>query len=217
MKSDAQIRTDLIAELTWDPSVDEGRVGVAVNGGVATLSGTVPNYMQKWAAERAARRVAGLRGLAIDLEVELAPGHKRTDAEIADAAVKALDWNTVVPRNAIRVEVEDGWVTLAGSVDWSYQMRAAEHAVQPLAGVRGISNEITIATRVDSARIREQIAAAFARRAQRDASHLAIDVDGSTVTLRGAVESLAEHDAAIGTAGAAPGVGRVIDRIEIAA
>ena len=180
MKSDAQIRTDLIAELTWDPSVDEGRVGVAVNGGVATLSGTVPNYMQKWAAERAARRVAGLRGLAIDLEVDLGPGHKRTDAEIAEAAVKALDWNTVVPRNAIRVEVEDGWVTLGGSVDWNYQSRAAEHAVQPLAGVRGISNEIAIVTHVDSARIREQIAAAFARRAQRDAAHLKIDVEGNT-------------------------------------
>ena len=219
MKSDDQIRCDVIAELAWDPAVtDERRVGVAVKDGVVTLTGTMPSYMQKWSVERAARRVAGVRGLALELHVAIEPGLKRTDAEIAEAAVSALQWNTVLPPDRVRVEVEDGWVTLAGSVDLSFQSRAAQRAVQPLLGVRGVTNKLEVSTRVDAPKIKEQISAAFARRAQRDARHLAIDVDeAGIVTLRGSLDSMGEHDAAIGTAWAAPGVSRVIDRIEVAA
>lgn len=217
MKPDLQIKDDVAAELAWDPAVDADRVGVAVKDGIVTLSGTLPTYMQKWAVERAVRRVAGVRGIALDLDVSLAPGHKRNDTDIAQAAVQALGWHTAVPPGSVRVEVEDGWVTLSGEVEWLYQSRAAERAVEPLVGVRGVTNEITMRASVDSQRIRDQIMAAFTRHAHREAARIAIHVNRGIVTLDGKVDSLAEHDAAIGTATAAPGVSRVIDRLAIGA
>ncbi|WP_332814370.1 BON domain-containing protein [Ramlibacter sp.] len=217
MKADAQIKEDVAVELAWDPAVDSGRVGVAVKDGVVTVSGTLPTYMQKWAVERAVRRVAGVRGIALDLEVSLAPGHKRNDTELAQAAIQSLGWHTFVPPGSVRVEVEDGWVTLSGEVEWLYQSRAAERAVEPLAGVRGVTNEITVRTSADSQRIRDQIMAAFTRHAHREASRISIEVDGGIVTLKGRVDSLAEHDAAIGTATAAPGVSKVVDRLGVGA
>jgi osmotically-inducible protein OsmY len=217
MKTDLQLKSDVTAELMWDPAVNPANVGVAVKDGIVTLSGTVDTYLQKHAVERAARRVSGVRGLAIDLEVRLAPGHRRTDAEIVQAALHALRWHSVVPDDRVKVEVEDGWVTLRGHLDFGYQSASAEQAVRPLIGVRGVTNEIRLVQHASAQQMRADIAAALTRHAQREASHIAIDVDGGVVTLRGKVGSLPEHDAVIGTAHSAKGVTGVIDRIEVEA
>jgi osmotically-inducible protein OsmY len=215
MKSDLQIKSDVTAELVWDPAVNSTSVGVAVKDGIVTLSGSVDTYMQKHAVERAVRRVSGVRGIAVDLEVRLSPGHKRTDAEIAEAALHALRWHSLVPEDRIKVEVEDGWVTLRGELEWAYQAASAEQTVRPLVGVRGIRNEIRIVQHASAQQIRSEITSALTRHAQREAGRIAIDVESGVVTLHGQVDSLAEHDAAMGTAVAAMGVTRVIDRLEV--
>jgi osmotically-inducible protein OsmY len=217
MKSDMQIKSDVTAELLWDAAVNSTNVGVAVKDGIVTLGGTVDTFLQKHAVERAARRVGGVRGIAVDLEVRLAPGHKRTDAEIAQAVLHTLRWHSLVPDDKVKVEVENGWVTLTGEVDWRYQLMSAEHCVRPLIGVRGVTNEVRLKQHADPQHIHAGIAAALTRHAEREADHIAIEVDGGVVTLRGKVDSLAEHDAVIGTAIAAKGVARVIDRLDVAA
>jgi len=214
-KSDQQLKSDLTAEFAWDPAVDSTQISVAVKDGIATLSGQVDTLIQKHAVERAARRVSGVRGIALDLEVRLAPGHVRNDSDIAAAALDALRWHSLVPDDKVEVEVEDGWVTLAGELDWGYQSASAEHCVRPLTGVKGVSNQIRLKQQANPAELRADIEGAFARHAQREARHIAIDVDGSVVTLRGEVGTLAERDAAVGTAYAAKGVTRVIDRLEV--
>ena len=216
MKDDAQLRSDVQAELAWDPGVNAQHIAVAVRDGVVTLSGTVDTCLQKRAAELAVRRVSGARGLAIDLQVQLPPEHRRSDADVAQAALHALDWHSLVPEDSVQVRVQDGWVTLTGEVDWSYQSASAEQCIQPLMGVCGVTNAIRLRRRAEPEQLRDEIAAAFARRAQRDASHIDIEVDGSVVTLSGKVHSLAEHHAAIGTALAAKGVTRVVDRLQVA-
>lgn len=215
MKSDLQIKSDVTAELVWDPAVNSTNVGVAVKDGIVTLSGTVDTYMQKHAVERAVRRVSGVRGIAVDLEVRLTPGHRRTDSEIAQAALHALRWHSLVPDERVKVEVDDGWVTLSGELDWAYQSASAESAVRPLVGVRGVSNEIHLVQHANADRIRRDITEALTRHAQREAGRIAIDVESGVVTLHGQVDSLAEHDAVMGTAFAAKGVTRVVDQLEV--
>ncbi|RYY91202.1 MAG: BON domain-containing protein, partial [Comamonadaceae bacterium] len=149
MKTDQQLKNDVQAELAWDPAVDERKLGVGVADGVVTLSGVVDTYRQKTAAAVAVRRVAGVRGIAMDIEVRLAPDHRRGDAEIAAAASHALRWNAAVPQDHVTVEVDDGWVTLTGEAEWPYQAAAAEHCVAALLGVRGVSNLVTLRRRVD--------------------------------------------------------------------
>ena len=215
MKTDAQLKDDVTAELLWDAAVNAAQVGVAVKEGVVTLSGQVDSYVQKHAIENAVRRVAGVRGIALDLEVKLAPGHERTDTRIAQAVLHALGWHSLVPAHQIQVKVDDGWVTLSGQVDWPYQSACAEQAVQPLVGVRGLTNRIAIKQQASPSEIRGQITEALTRHAQREARHIEIHVEGSVVTLRGKVDSLAEHDAALGTAQAAKGVTRVVDCLRV--
>jgi osmotically-inducible protein OsmY len=217
MKTDQQLKTDVTAELLWDSAVNAANVGVAVKNGIVTLAGQVDTYLQKHAVERAIRRVSGVRGIALDLEVKLAPPHERTDADVAEAALHALAWHSFVPEDKVKVVVEDGWVTLTGEVDWAYQSASAEQCIHPLVGVKGVTNQIRLKQRANPADLRADIITALGRHAEREARHLSIEVDGSVVTLRGIVDSLGEHDAAIGTATAAKGVTRVIDRIEVAA
>jgi osmotically-inducible protein OsmY len=215
MKTDVQIKSDVVAELAWEPSVDATRIGVAVKDGVVTLGGEVETFLQKHAVERAVRRIGGIRGIAVDLHVRLSPAGKRTDAEIAEAAVHALAWHSLVPEDRVKVEVEDGWVTLTGEVDWGYQSASAEQSVRPLIGVCGVSNQIRLKQRASPADIRTGIEAALVRHAQREARHIGVDVDGGVVTLRGEVESMAEREAVKGIASTAKGVIRVIDRLEV--
>ena len=217
MKTDLQIKSDVTAELVWDPAVDATNVGVAVKEGIVTLSGMVDTYLQKHAVERATRRVAGVRGIAVDLQVKLAPGHQRTDTDIAQAALHALRWHSLVPDDKVKVEVEDGWVTLSGELDWGYQAASAEQCIRPLVGVTGISNQIHLKQRANPAQMQQDIVAALQRHAQREGKHIDVEVDGSVVTLSGRVDSIAEHDAALGTAYAAKGVTRIVDRLQVGA
>ena len=217
MKTDTELKNDVAAELAWDPSVNPTGIGVAVRNGIVTLSGVVDNYLQKFAAEAALRRVAGVRGIAIDLDVQLAARPTPTDAEIAQAAVNALRWHAEVPADAVKVEVEDGRVLLTGEVDWAFQMASAEQCIRPLRGVKSIANRITIKPRANAADIAQQISSALVRHAQREASHIAVDVNGGVVTLRGKVDSLREREAVVGTAYCAKGVSNVVDHLQVAA
>lgn len=215
MKTDQQLKSDVVAELAWTPAVNATNIGIAVKNGIVTVSGEVDTYLQKHAVERAVRMVSGVRGIAVDVEVRLAPGDRRGDAQVAEAAVHALRWHSLVPDDKVKVEVEDGWVTLSGEVDWGYQSASAEQAIRPLIGVRGVSNQIRLKQHVNPADIRVDIESALTRHAQREARHIAVSVDSGVVTLRGQVGSMSEHDAVLGTAHAAKGVTRVIDQLEV--
>ena len=216
MKIDSQLKSDVLSEIAWEPTVHSDSIGVTVKEGVVTLTGHLKSLAEKHAVERAARRVAGVRALAVELDVTPAAEHKRSDSEIAKTVLTALRWHSWVPEERIRVEVEDGWVTLGGEVDWRYQATSAEQCIRPLVGVRGLTNNIGIKPRVSGKDISEEITAALTRHAQREASHIAIQVEGGVVTLQGKVDSLPEHDAALGVAWATRGVSRVVDKMEIA-
>lgn len=218
MKPDTLLKADVNAELAWDPSVGNAAgIGIAVKDGVVTLSGEVDTLMQKHAVERAVRRVAGVRGIAVDLVVKLAAGARTTDSDIAHAALNALHWHSVVPNGQVTVEVDEGHLTLRGEVDWSYQSVSAEQCVRPLVGVKDVTNDIRIRPHVRASDIASGISAAFTRHALREAKHIAVNVDGGVVTLLGKVDSLQERDAAVGTAWCGKGVTRVIDHLEIRA
>jgi osmotically-inducible protein OsmY len=215
MKTDFQLKADVADELAWDPAVNAANIGVIVNHGVVTLTGHLDSFAEKRAAERAVRRVAGVRGIAVELDVKLAPSHRRSDSEIAQAAIAALRWHSLVPDDRVKVEVEDGWVTLSGDVDWAYQSASAEQGIAPMVGVRGLTNNIAVKAHASNKDVGEQIAAALRRHAEREARHLKVDVEGGVVTLRGTVHSLTEHEAAVGAAMSARGVSRVVDQLEV--
>ena len=217
MKSDSELKADVTAELASDPAINPTHIGVMVKDGVVTLAGYLDTFSEKNAVERAVRRVAGVRGRALDLDVRLAPGHQRGDSELAEAAVTALSLNSLVPDGTVKVEVEDGWVTLTGEVDWHYQAASAEQCIRPLLGVRGLFNHINIKPRASSKNIANQISAALKRQAEREARHIGIEVDGGVVTLRGEVHSLAERDAVVGAAFSTRGVSRVVDKLTVTA
>lgn len=216
MKTDVQLKADVTDELAWDPAINATHVGVMVQDGVVTLAGHLDSFAEKHAVERAVRRVAGVRGIALDLDVKLSTEHQRTDADIAGAATAGLALNTLLPRGQVKVEVEKGWVTLTGEVDWGYQLASAEQCIRPLAGVRGLFNKITVKPRVQSKNIASEITAALTRQATREARNIGIEVEGGIVTLSGKVHSMAEHDAAVGVAFSAHGVSHVVDHLQVA-
>lgn len=215
MKNDKELKSDITAELLWDPAIDAVGIGVAVKDGLATISGQVDTFAQNDAVARAVHRVSGVRGLVIRLEVKLAPDHRRSDDELTEAALYALRWNSLVPDGKVKVEVEDGWVTLTGEVDFEYQRASAEQCVRPLVGICALDNKITLRAHADAGDIGLGISAALARHARREASRIAVEVDGGVITLRGKVGSLPEHDAAVGTALAAKGVSRIVDELVV--
>ena len=215
MKTDADLKRNVEAELAWDPAVHSTEVGVAVKDGVVTLSGHIDTYAEKYAVQRALRRVPGVKAIAMELDVRLAPGHRRSDTDIAMAIEDALKWNTLVG-DKIRVTVDNGWVTLQGEVEWDYQRRSVEKAVRPLMGVVGISNDIMLKPRVTPADIERRIADALKRQLDRELQRMEVKVEGGTVTLTGSVNSWHERDAAQGVAWQAPGVRAVINELRIA-
>lgn len=217
MKTDAELKKDVIAELSWDPAVVSTAIGVAVDDGVVTVSGHLDTYAQKFAVERALRRVHGVQAIALELDVKLSPQHKRSDTEIAAAAEHALKWSSLLPAEKIRVTVENGHVTLQGEVDWEYERQSIEKAIRPLIGVVGISNQITLKSRSIPTDISDRIVNALQRQAMHDAKRVQIDVDGSTVTLQGLVHSWRERNAIQAAAWAAPGVRSVNDKLRVAA
>lgn len=217
MKTDAQLRADIQAELEWDPAITSTDVGVIVDHGVVTLTGHLGSCAEKLAVERAAQRVGGVKALAVETSVKLAAGLERTDADIAQAVARALEWNVRVPHDAVRPMVERGWVTLAGEVEWDYQRRAAESTVRNLLGVTGVTNLMTINPQVCSADVERQVQDALIRVFHDRPRQVAVDVNGSQVVLRGKVHSWAELDAVRSAAWSAPGVVSVINELAVEA
>lgn len=214
-RSDAQIKIDVLSELTYEPAVRVTNIGVLVKAGVVTLVGSTASYGEKWHVLRAAKRVAGVKAIADEVIVDLAAPHRRTDAEIATAVVSQLEWSTTIPKGAAHVTVRAGWITLDGEVEWWYQKSAAEAVLQYMVGVKGIKNLITIRPVVSAANVEHAIRAAFARHALLDARKIVVKTTGGTVLLEGTVASNAEREEAERVAWAAPGVLRVDDRIEL--
>lgn len=217
MKSDLELKTDIEAELAWEPSINAAHVGVAVREGVVTLTGHLETYAEKTVVERAVARVAGVRAIAVETDVKLAADHVRSDTELAESVEFALKWNALVPPERVQVRVEKGWVTLKGECDWDFQRLSAEQAVRALRGIRGVTSLLTLKPRTTPADVHERIRAALARHANRESSNIELSVDGSSVTLRGTVASWAERDAAQAAAWSAPGIARVDNELRVAA
>lgn len=215
MKTDAEIKQDVLDELAWQPNVDETEIGVIVENGVVTLSGVLNNYSKKVAAEKAVKNVEGVKALAGDIEVKYGNDFKKTDKEIAKAVVEALEWNSSVPEKNLTIKVEDGWVYLSGEVKWGYQREAAKRAVENLLGVRSVINSITIKQDVKPFDVKDSIKKAFERSAELDAKNITVLTDGNTVTLRGKVHSLKEKEDAETAAYRAPGVYYVLNELKV--
>ena len=190
--------------------------GVAVKDGVVTLSGMVRTYAEKLAAEKAVKRVRGVKAVAEDIEVKVGSSMKRNDTEIAQTAVGAMAWDVEVPHQQITLRVEDGWITLEGSVDWAFQRDAASRAVQNLIGVRGVTNLITIKRKVETTEIKRRIADAFKRNAELEAQSLRVDTTDGKVRLQGKVHSWQQHDEATHVVWSAPGVMDLEDHLTVA-
>ena len=215
MINEHQLRHDVLDELEYDPSVNAAHIGVGVNAGVVTLTGFVSSYSEKLAAERAARRVKGVKAIAEEIEIRLPSDKKVADDEIAGRAVDILKWRVGFPANRISVKVEKGIVTLTGDVDWRYQKSEAEAVVHNLAGVAGVANLIRVNSAVQVPEVKEKIQKALHRSADLDASRITVQIDGGKVVLGGKVHASYERDIAERAAWSAPGVTEVQDHILI--
>jgi osmotically-inducible protein OsmY len=215
MISDNQLQRDVQDELRDEPSVDASQIGVAARGGIVTLTGSVPSYAEKLAAEEATKRVYGVSGVADEIQVRLGDGSVRDDTDIAKAALQALRWNTLVPDEQIQVTVDKGWVTLEGALDWQYQRAAAESAVRALTGVKGVINSVRIKPRalVKPADVKQKIFEAFRRNAELEARRIGVDAREGKVVLHGNVHDWAEAAEAQRAAWSVPGVAEVENRL----
>ena len=213
MRPDSEIERDVKDELQWDPDLDSSNIAVSVKQGVVTLAGFVRSYADKYEAEAAAKRVAGVVGLANDLEIRIPSVDQRPDPDIARDAVAAIKGQLPGSFETIKVIVKNGWVTLEGYVEWQYQKNAAENALRRLKGVRGVVNSIHVKPRAQPSDIKRKIQDAFKRSAEIDANRITVDANGSEVILKGTVRSWFEREEAERVAWSAPGVTVVDDRI----
>lgn len=213
---DKTLRQDVVDELQFEPAVDAAHIGVAVEDGVVSLSGHVGSYAEKLAAEKAVKRVKGVRALAEGLKVRFASDKKTNDDEIAHRALTILQWSAVAPQNNVMVKVQDGWVTLSGEVNWQHQRVAAERLVRRLSGIHGVLNTITLKPQVQPQDVKRRIEDALRRSAEIQAQTIQVSVeDGRAVALEGYVHDWEERDAVERAAWSVPGVTRVIDRLHI--
>jgi osmotically-inducible protein OsmY len=212
---DKTLRQEIIDALDWDPSVDSANIGVAADDGVVTLTGHVINYAQKLEADRVVKRVKGVEAVADEIEVRYAGAIGHTDEDIAHRAVQVLFWDVVVPDDAVKVKVSKGWITLDGEVEWDFQRRAAEADVRRLAGVLGVSDQVTLKSRVQLSDVSRRIEAALKRDAELEAGRIHVSALDGKVTLEGKVHNWHERDAAQRAAWSAPGVHAVVDHIQI--
>jgi len=215
MKSDSEIERDVKDELRWDPDLDATDIAVSVKNGVVTLTGFVKSYSEKFEAEAAAKRVAGVVAVANDIEVRMPSVDERPDPEIAREAVAAIKSQLPVSSEKIKVIVKNGWITLEGEVEWQYQRATAENAVRRIKGVKGVNNTIQIKPHAQPSEIKRKIQEAFLRNAEVDANHIIVEADGGVVTLKGTVRSWIEREEAERAAWAAPGVTNVVDEIVV--
>jgi osmotically-inducible protein OsmY len=213
MRSDSDIERDVKDELQWDPDTDATDIAVSVKGGVVTLAGYVKSYSDKYEAEAAAKRIAGVRGVANDLEIRLPSVDERPDPDIARDAVAAIKAHLPISSENIKVVVQNGWVTLEGRVEWQYQRQTAENAVRRIKGVKGVTNLIQLKPRVQPEEVKKKIEEAFRRNAEVDANRIIVETNGSQVILKGTVRSWIEREEAERVAWSAPGVTSVDDRI----
>lgn len=215
MFEDHALRERIIDELDFDPTIDAAQIGVTARDGVVTLTGHVRTFIEKHAAERAVRRVKGVRAVAQEIEVHLPVDKKTADDEIAARAVRILDWDEAVPSGAIAVKVEHGIVTLSGEVDWAYQRAEAEYDVRKLGGVRSVINDIRVRPNIQTEDVYAKIRAAFERSAEIEAGGITVEVMGGTVRLGGRVDTWTERQEAERAAWSVPGVVSVDDQIMV--
>jgi osmotically-inducible protein OsmY len=215
MKTDSEIERDVKAEFGWNPDLKSTDIAISVKNGVVTLVGFVPRYIDKYEAEKAAKRVAGVLAVANDIEIRLPAVDERPDPEIAREVVTALKNQLPFSHERIKAVVRNGWVTLEGDVEWQYQRLTAERAVRPLKGVKGIINDIKTKPRVEPSDIKQKIQEAFRRSAEVDANQITVETSGGEVILKGKVRSWVERDEAERVAWRAPGVTKVDDRIVV--
>jgi osmotically-inducible protein OsmY len=216
MKSDDEIKKDVEAELRWNPDIDTTDIAVSVKDGVVTLTGFVPSYTQKFEAERAAKRVAGVLAVANDLEVRVPALDQRPDPDIARDAVNVLKAQLPYSSQNIKIVVHDGWITLEGEAEWNYQKEKAEEAVRSIKGVKGIINSIQVKPKATPVDIKKKIEEALKRSAELDAQRIQVETHDGEVILKGTVHSWFEREEAERAAWAAPGVKKVVDQITIA-
>jgi osmotically-inducible protein OsmY len=218
MKTDKELQRDVLDELQYEPCVDASKIGVIAQNGIVTLSGTVASYAEQHAATHAVERVAGVKAVANETKVEVPSMHQRDDADIAQAVLNALKWHLWIPQDTIKVKVEQGWVTLEGTVNFKFQRNSVDDAIRYLTGVKGVINLITVnQAAIDSSDVKAKIENALRRGTELWVKNIKVEVIGNKVVLRGSVRSHAERSDAEHAAWAAPGVGQVEDHLTIAA
>lgn len=215
MKTDSEIQKDVMDELKWEPFLNASEIGVSVKNGAVTLSGTVDTYLKKAMAEKAAKRVAGVKAVAEEIEVKFNDTLFKNDTQIAEAVLNALKWHSAINEEKIKVKVEDGVVTLDGEVDWEYQRSSAVSQIENLIGVKLIINNITVKVGIVPKEIKQKIANAFHRSATVDSEKISVEVIDHKVILKGMVRSWAERNDAEKAAWLAPGVNKIDNRLEI--
>ena len=212
---DATLKQSVVDELAWRPDIDSAHIGVTADNGVITLSGYVPSYAQKYEAEECAKRVSGVHGVAEELQVRYAADYSTKDDEIAQRALNSLAWDAVVPKDSVKVTVENGVVTLSGQVGWQFERKAAEDAVRTLYGVVDVVDSIMLKTQPQPTNIKSRIESALKRSAELESNSIRVSVSEGAVTLDGTVETWAARDTAEDAAWSAPGVRAVVDRLSV--